>query len=112
MLYKKWCSYFGLPVLPLMIALTVLIYMKIFRSNECKSNVLLQNVKDRHYQSFHTPFTLIVTLVLSMKRWIVLFACLFGALACYTLGFSEGSYIVIGIGVGLELAFWLKLIKP
>ncbi|MCP3866135.1 MULTISPECIES: hypothetical protein [Marisediminitalea] len=47
-----------------------------------------------------------------MKRWIVLFACLFGALACYTLGFSEGSFVVIGIGVGLELAFWLKLIKP
>ena len=93
-------------------ALTLLIYIDIFRFDERKGNVLLQNVKDRQYQSFHTPFTLIVTLVLSMKRWSVLFACLFGALACYTLGFSEGSFVVIGIGVGLELAFWLKLIKP
>ncbi|MFS1702169.1 hypothetical protein [Aestuariibacter sp. GS-14] len=46
-----------------------------------------------------------------MKRWIVLAVCLLGALACYTLGFQEGSFVVIGVGVALELAFWLKLLK-
>lgn len=47
-----------------------------------------------------------------MKRWLILIACLLGALICYTIGFAHGMYIVLGIGVALELAFWIKLLKP
>ncbi len=42
-------------------------------------------------------------------KWVILAALLFSAIASYSYGFSHGVFIFVGLGMILELAFWLGL---
>ena len=42
-----------------------------------------------------------------MNRFLILISLLAAALACYSIGFAKGALIFIGIGILLELGFWI-----
>ncbi len=47
----------------------------------------------------------------TIYRVILLGVVLFLAVLCYQIGFATGTYTVVGLGVVLEVAFWLGLFK-
>jgi hypothetical protein len=45
------------------------------------------------------------------SRWIILALLISAAIGCYLIGFKPGFGFFLVLGVGFELAFWLKLFK-
>lgn len=45
------------------------------------------------------------------KRVILLAALLLGALLCYQAGFATGIFVLIVVGMLLELGFWVGIFK-
>jgi hypothetical protein len=38
-------------------------------------------------------------------------ACLVGALACYATGLQTGAVLLLGLGMALEIWFWIRVFK-
>ncbi len=47
----------------------------------------------------------------TVKRVILLAALLLGALLCYQAGFATGIFVLIVVGMLLELGFWVGIFK-
>lgn len=47
----------------------------------------------------------------SFYRGTLLVIVLILAVLCYQIGFTKGSYAVVGLGVILELSFWFGLFR-
>ena len=47
----------------------------------------------------------------NVKRVIMLIALLMGALICYQVGFATGIFVLVIVGMLLELGFWVGIFK-
>jgi len=47
----------------------------------------------------------------TVKRVILLAALLLGALVCYQAGFATGIFVLVVVGMLLELGFWVGIFK-
>ena len=47
----------------------------------------------------------------NVKRVILLIALLMGALLCYQAGFATGIFVLVVVGMLLELGFWVGIFK-
>lgn len=47
----------------------------------------------------------------NVKRVILLIALLMGALLCYQAGFATGIFVLVIVGMLLELGFWVGIFK-